>query len=128
MMGRMCYAKLKLSRHVIHDTKRTMERENTLLVRMASSGMLRCVDLVRTDVSEERTYIAFLRSVLRLLVTANVVPSSLILVALMMEEILSSEMSVPTRATRRNIPEDCILHSRRRENLISYIALTGWIL
>jgi hypothetical protein len=26
------------------------------------------------------------------------------------------------------IPEDGILHSHRRENLISYIALAGWIL
>jgi hypothetical protein len=26
------------------------------------------------------------------------------------------------------IPEDCILHSRRRENLKVYIALTGWTL
>jgi hypothetical protein len=32
-------------------------------------------------------------------VIANVVPSSLILVTLMMEEIRSSETSVPTRAT-----------------------------
>jgi hypothetical protein len=30
------------------------------------------------------------------------------------------------RATRRNIPEDGILHSHRRENLRSYITLTGW--
>jgi hypothetical protein len=29
-------------------------------------------------------------------------------------------------ATRRHMPEDCILHSHRRENLKSYIALTGW--
>jgi hypothetical protein len=33
-----------------------------------------------------------------------------------------------TRATRRNNPEDTILHSHRRENLKSYIALTGWAL
>jgi hypothetical protein len=67
---------------------------------MASSGMLRRVALVRTDVSEELsasiirvTRIGELsttlaipsHSVRRLLVTANVVPSSLILVTLIME-------------------------------------------
>jgi hypothetical protein len=46
----------------------------------------------------------------------------------MMDAMLSSEMSVLTRATLRNIPEDGILHSHRRENLKSYIALTGWTL
>jgi hypothetical protein len=32
----------------------------------------------------------------------------------------SSETSVLTRATRRNNPEDTILHNHRRENLKSY--------
>jgi hypothetical protein len=44
----------------------------------------------------------------------------------MMVALRYSETSVLTRAKRRNIPEDGILHSHRRENIKSYIALTGW--
>jgi hypothetical protein len=71
------------------------------------------VVLVRTDVKE------FLRSVRRLLFTANVVPTTAILVALMMEALSSSETSTLTGVTHRNVQED------RRENFKSYIALSG---
>jgi hypothetical protein len=81
--------------------------------------MLRRVAFVRTDVSEELKH-------RRLLVTAGVVLNSQILVTLMKEAPSYSEMSVLTRATRRNIPEEAILRSHCCENLKSYIALTGW--
>jgi hypothetical protein len=107
---------------------------------MVSSGLLRRVALVRTDVSEEpgasfirvteigelgttqatKKYLVFFRSVRRLLVAACVVPSSPIFVTLMKEALSFSETSVLTRITRRNNPEDTILHSHRRENLKSY--------
>jgi hypothetical protein len=101
---------------------------------MVSSGMLRRVALVRTDVAEERiasfirvtrigelgttlavTSLVFLLSVLRLLVRASVVPSSPILVTLMKEALSYSETSVLTRATRRNIPEDTILQTNNKQ-------------
>jgi hypothetical protein len=85
---------------------------------MPSSGMLRRVALVRTDVSEECSII-FLRSMHRLLVTANVVPNSPILVTLMKEALRSSDTSVLTKATRRTISGEGILHSHSREHLRS---------
>jgi hypothetical protein len=63
--------------------------------------------------------------VIRLLVTAKVVPSSPILLTLMIQAICSSETPVLTRATRRNIPEDVVLHRKRSENSKPYTVL--WI-
>jgi hypothetical protein len=87
---------------------------------VVSSGVLRRVALVRTDVSAEPS--ASIR-VTRIgeLVAASAVPSSPIPVILMTEALGSSETSVLTRAIGRNIPEDGILHSHGRGNLKSYM-------
>jgi hypothetical protein len=78
--------------------------------------------------TSNRSTLEIFCSMLHLLVTANVVPNSQILVTLMTEVIRSSETSLLTRTTRRNIQYDDILHSHRHENLTSYIELTSWTL
>jgi hypothetical protein len=85
---------------------------------MATYGMLHHVALVRTDVSEDLSA-SFIRVTrigevgTTLAVTSN-------------RRTLRRKKKVLTRATRRNIPEDAaILHSHRRENPKSYIAMTN---
>jgi hypothetical protein len=53
-------------------------------------------------------------------VAASVVLNSPILV--LKEALRFSKTWVLTRATRRNSPEDCVIHSHRRENLKSYLS------
>jgi hypothetical protein len=71
---------------------------------MPSFGLLRRVALGITDVSEEPG-----ASFIRVTKIGELGTTG------------SSETSVLTRATRRNNPEDTILHSHRRENLKSYL-------
>jgi hypothetical protein len=67
---------------------------------MVSSGILRRVIVVRTDVSEE--------------------PGASFIRATRIGEVGTTQAATSNRRTLRNIPEDTILHSHRRENLKSY--------
>jgi hypothetical protein len=91
---------------------------------MASSGMLSRVTLVRIDVSEELST-SFIRvtRIGELATTLAVTSNRRALRKNTKEALSSSEMSVLTRTTWRNIPEDAILHSHYCENLKSYTNL-----
>jgi hypothetical protein len=103
--------------------------------------MLRNVALIRTEVSEEpfisiisvtrigevrktldvssnRSTLVTLPNVLQFLVTANFIPSSPILVTLMMETIRAFVTTVLTTSSLRNIPEGGILHNK---NYLEYL-------
>jgi hypothetical protein len=72
--------------------------------------------LVRTDVSEELS-VSFIRvTKIGELGTALAVTSN------RRKLRRNTETSVHTRATQRNIPEDAIFHSHRRENLKFYVS------
>jgi hypothetical protein len=92
---------------------------------MSSSGMLRLVALVRMDVSEELTAtnirvtriselgtmlaVTSNRHTLQRNIKCEVVPSSPIVITLMMEAVSSFETSVLIRVTWHNITEDGII-------------------
>jgi hypothetical protein len=87
--------------------------------------MLRRVAPVRTDVSKERIASIIRATIISELGTTLAVNNQSTLDTLKTEALLSSETSVLTRAIRRNITEEGILHSHGRENLKSYMTLTG---
>jgi hypothetical protein len=91
--------------------------------------MLRRMALVRTDVSEELSAsIIRVTRIGELGTTLAVTSKRRTLRRNTMEVLSSSETSVLTKATRYNFPGNGFLHSHGRENLKSYIVLTGWAL
>jgi hypothetical protein len=81
-----------------------------------SSGMLRLVSLVRTDVSEELS-----TSIIRVTKIGEIGTTLAVTSyrrTLRRNALSSSETSFLTKATRRNISEYTILHSHRRGNLL----------
>jgi hypothetical protein len=77
---------------------------------MASCGMLRRVALLRSGVSEELS-----ASIIRI-IRIGELETTLAVTSNRRTLRSSFETSVLTRIARRNIPQDAILHSHRREN------------
>jgi hypothetical protein len=88
---------------VTHVRTEVSEEHSASIIRLSTLGQL------RTTLAVASTTQAAKRSVLRLLVTANVIPRSPILVTLMMEVLHFSETSDLTRVTQSNNPKDGIL-------------------
>jgi hypothetical protein len=84
--------------------------------------MLRLVALMRTDVSEELTASIIRVTKIGELGTMLAVTNNRSTLHSVRQLLSSSETSVLPRATWRNIPEDAILHSHRREYLESSTA------
>jgi hypothetical protein len=82
---------------------------------MASSGLLRLAALVRTDVSEELS-----ASIIRVIRIGELGTLAVTSNRSTLRRNYGGDTSVPTRATRRHIPENGILHSYRCEILILY--------
>jgi hypothetical protein len=80
---------------------------NRFTARMPCPGMLCRVALVRTDVSVKRS-------------TCNIKMTRIGELGMTLAVTSTPRLLVAIRATRRNIPEDGILHSQSHENLKSY--------
>jgi hypothetical protein len=93
---------------------------------MPSSGKWQRVAFISTDVSEESVASAFRRETIRDIGTEIVVPYC----SSRGDTFFRSGDNVSRVKYELGfyIPEDGILHSHRRQNLKSYIALTGWTL
>jgi hypothetical protein len=95
---------------------------------MVSSRMLRRVALVKIDVSEELSA-SFIRmtTIGELGTTLALTSNRRMLRRNTKEALSSSETSVLTRATRRNISEDTILHSNEHSRSIKCWETIEWL-